>query len=96
VVLSRSGNTAMAVAAARPAAPMIVASPDAATCRRANLLWGAVPVLVEADALDDPNGLARQLAASLGFAGADQHILTVANFQPGDAETAPTIAILRL
>jgi len=48
VVLARDGSTAMAVAAARPAAPTIVASPDLATCRRANLLWGAVPVQVDA------------------------------------------------
>ena len=34
--------------------------------------------------------------ANLGFADPNQHILTVAGFQPGNAETAPTIAILRL
>jgi pyruvate kinase len=96
VALSRNGNTAMAVAAARPAAPMIVASPDAATCRRANLLWGAVPVQVQPAALDDPNVLARQLAVDLGFAGPDQHILTVSGFQSGPADTAPTITLLRV
>src|SRR5579859_7740796 len=96
VALSRGGITAMAVAAARPAAPVIVASPDAGTCRRANLLWRVVPIQVDALDLHDPNALARKLAVELGFATTDQHILTIAGFQPGTAETAPTITLLRV
>src|SRR5919199_6835139 len=45
VVLSRTGTTAQMVAAARPAAPVIVVTDDAGICRRANLLWGAAPIV---------------------------------------------------
>ena len=45
-----------------PAAPIIVASPDSAASRRANLLWGTVPVQSDDTDLRDPHLLARQLA----------------------------------
>src|SRR5262249_36556389 len=42
VVLSRTGTTAMVVAAARPAAPIVALTTEVATCRRMSLLWGVV------------------------------------------------------
>jgi pyruvate kinase len=94
VVLSRSGATALAVAAARPAAPTLVASPDIATCRRANLLWGTVPIQVGVSELDNPHSLARRLATEHDLASTGQYILVVAGFQPGPTEAAPTISVV--
>jgi pyruvate kinase len=96
VVLSRTGTTARVVAAARPAAPLIVATDDAGTCRRANLLWGVVPMLVEAAELRHPQALARQIVQELGLAGEGQHFLTIAGFKASRTETAPTLTVLSM
>jgi pyruvate kinase len=93
VVLSSSGVTAMAVAAGRPAAPAIVVSPDVSACRRANLLWGTVPVHRDEE-LRDPHAVARQLAVDLGFASTGQYVLAVTGFKSAQAETSPTITTL--
>ncbi len=96
VVFSSSGVTAMAVAAGRPAAPVIVASPDASACRRANLLWGTVPVQGDDADLRDPHLLARQLAVDLGFASAGQYILAITGFKSSRTEASPTITMLNV
>ncbi len=94
VVLSRTGTTADVVAAARPAAPVIAATTDAATCRRMNLLWGVVPIQVAPADLEDPNALARRLALDFGLASEGQYILTVSGFRQADSENAPTLTTL--
>jgi pyruvate kinase len=94
VVPSPGDGTAMAVAAARPAAPTIAASPDAAACRRANLLWGTVPVQVDPTDLVDPACAARRLAVERGFSAAGHYILMVAGLQPGRTDSSPSISVL--
>jgi pyruvate kinase len=93
-VLSRSGTTADIVAAARPAAPVIAVTMDAGTCRRMNMLWGVVPVQVEASDLQDPGALARRLALDSGLASPGQFILTVAGFANEITESTPTVTVL--
>ncbi|HEV7664222.1 MAG TPA: pyruvate kinase [Chloroflexota bacterium] len=96
IVLSSSGITAMAVAAGRPAAPVVVVSPDSSACRRANLLWGTVPIQGDGNDLQDPHALARRLAVDLGFASAGHYILAVTGFKSTADETSPTITTLRV
>src|SRR5207248_4884919 len=91
VVLSRTGTTAQMVAAARPAAPVIVVTDDTGTSRRANLLWGAVPTVVEAAELRHPQPLARGIVRELGLASEGQYILTIAGYKASPRETAPTV-----
>jgi pyruvate kinase len=94
VVLSRSGTTAMVVAAARPAAPIIAVTTDAATCRRMNLLWGVAPVPIETADFKHPHSLARRLARDFSLAEEGQYILTVAGFGSATTENAPTMTVL--
>ena len=94
VVVSRTGATATVVAAARPAAPVIVATDDAGTCRRANLLWGVVPMQVEPAALKQSHSLARRIVRELGLAEKGQEILLIAGFKMAREETAPTLTVL--
>jgi pyruvate kinase len=89
-VLSSRGELGMAVAAGRPAAPILVVSPEAPVRRRANLLWGTVPVQGNHDGLQEPNALARQLAVDLGFAVSGQYILIVTGPESGRAESSIT------
>ena len=98
VVLTHSGTTAGVVTAARPAAPVIVASPDIGTCGRTSLLWGSLPIRVEGVdfSLRNPQALARRIALDLGLASEGQYILTIAGFKTTPVDTAPTITALRV
>jgi pyruvate kinase len=96
VVLSRSGTTATIVAAARPAAPVLAVTTDAATCRRMNLLWGVVPLKVDAAELKHPHALTRRLARELNLAEEGQYLLEVAGFGSATTEHAPTVTVLNL
>ncbi len=95
VVLSHSGATALAVTAARPAAPILMVSSDVGTYRRANLLWGALPIHADADDLRHPQAFARKLVVGLGLASPDQYILMITGFR-ATAEAAPTVTALRI
>ena len=94
VVFSSSGTTAGIVSSARPAAPVVAATVDAATCRRMCILWGVVPMLVGTRSLQHPRSLARRLTRELGLAETGDHILTVAGFGARGAENAPAVTVL--
>jgi pyruvate kinase len=94
LVFSHSGHSARAVCAARPAAPVIAVSPDAAVCRRMNLLWGAVPAVIEAEWEGDPTGLARRLAGDLGLAESGEPLLVVRGFHSDPERNAPTVSVI--
>jgi pyruvate kinase len=91
IVRSRHGTTARVVSAARPAAPVIAITKDEGSCRRMSLLWGVIPVRVEADDLDLLPELARRLVREHGLA-TEGYILTVA----GMGSATPAITVLRL
>jgi pyruvate kinase len=90
VVPTRSGATAAAVSATRPAAPVLALTLDPAVCRRVNLLWGVVPRLVEPPDFERPQVVARRLARELGLAREGQYVLLVAGF----GEKEPMITAL--
>jgi pyruvate kinase len=96
VVLSRSGVTARMMSAARPGAPVVAATSDPVVCRRLAVLWGTVPVLVEDEELRQPHALARRLPRSLGLAQEGDFVLMVTGFRDVEAESEPTVAVLRV
>jgi pyruvate kinase len=81
------------VTAARPAAPVVAVTMDAGACRRMNLLWGAIPVQVEAGDFDlvQLPAVARRLVRELDLA-TEGFILTVA----GMGSATPAITVLRV
>jgi pyruvate kinase len=95
-VASRSGRSAAEVAAARPAAPIVALAAGERACRRFNLLWGVLPVVVtEEDARDLPR-TARRLALEMGLAQPGQNVLVVRGFAPDPEHSAPTITVLEV
>jgi pyruvate kinase len=96
VVLSRTGRTAAVMAAARPAAPIVAVTAEAATCRRMNLLWGVVPHEVKPEEFSQPAALARRLARENGMAEEGQYLLMVAGVRTTEGESEPVVTILRL
>ncbi len=93
VVLTATGTSAAAVAAARPAAPVVAATWDAATARRLALHWGVVPVVVEHPRLDEQRALASRLARELDLASEGQTLLSVGGLS-GSGEGSPRITVV--
>jgi len=94
VVISRSGTTTAEVCSARPAAPILAVSPDAETCRRVALLWGAVPVEIDEARLADPIGLARELARGERLARPGQAVLLVRGFHSDPTRNTPSVTVI--
>jgi pyruvate kinase len=96
VAFSSSGTTARALAAARPAAPVMAVSPLERTARQLALVWGVAPV--HHAAASDPSehaAIARQLAGHLGLAEAGHRVLTVAGLAgDGTGAEVPTMSVL--
>lgn len=95
VTISRGGMSAATMSAARPAAPVLALSPDAASCRRMNLMWGIVPLLVGEESLHDGVALARRVALESGLAERGDFILLVRGFAADSQQAAPSITVLR-
>jgi pyruvate kinase len=69
VTATESGATARAVAAHRPAVPVVAITPDARVARQLALVWGVVPEVVPAPAnLEEMAGAAAEVARATGFA----------------------------
>ncbi|MDX8392596.1 MAG: pyruvate kinase [Mariprofundaceae bacterium] len=94
IVLSCSGATAAMVSAARPESPVIAVATDVRTVRCMNLLWGVIPVLAEADDIQDMAGLARRLAREHNLATHGDSILLVQGFHTDPQKNHPSITIL--
>lgn len=96
VVVTRSGKSAEIVATARPAAPVVALTHDAAVCRRLCLHWGVVPLLNEQVGSENPNKLARQVALSLNLASEGQYILLVRGFHGEQDKSLPSVTVVEV
>ena len=96
LVISRSGRTAAVMSSSRPAAPILTASADPATCRMAGLLWGVLPVVVNPKALDDPRKLAGRIARELGFGAEGQKLLVVRGFGTDPLRDTPSVTVVTI
>jgi len=94
VVLSMQGVTAATISAARPDAPIVAMSRDAAVCRRMNLLWGALPVVDAGAGTDNPNLVARRVVLRLGIAEPGQYIVLVRGFHAEPELNTPTVTLM--
>lgn len=92
-VASDSGLSARRVSAGRPAAPIVAASTSLRGVRRMCLLWGVVPALTDAAALEAPDVLARQRVGELGIAESGQRLLHVSGFLDDEERSHPTIGV---
>jgi len=94
VAFSTSGTTARALAAARPAAPVLAVTPLERTARQLALVWGVAPVCVPAATEADAD-VARRAAAEQGLVDPGQRLLTVAGLAgDGTGSSVPTLAVL--
>ena len=95
VALSNTGTTARALAAARPAAPVVAVSPYERTARQLSLAWGVAAVHVPQVTDEGGADIARRVAAEQGLAERGQRVLTVAGLSgDGTGPEVPTLSVL--
>lgn len=95
-VITKHGTTAATISAARPAAPLVVISAEAATCRRMSLLWGMIPHLDSAAGSENPNHLARRIAHELMQVNAGDYLVLVRGFSADREWNSPSITLLEI
>lgn len=95
-VISKSGVSVETMSAGRPGAPLVTLSTNAATCRRAALLWGAVPFVVDAAAFKDRVALVRAKAAEMKVFSPGDFLLLVGGFGTTAEESQPRITVLQV
>lgn len=96
LVISQQGMTAATISAARPRAPVVAVSNQAATCRRMSLMWGMIPHLAPAAGHDNPNQIARRVARELGLADSGEFVVMVRGFHADPEWNSPSITLLQL
>ncbi len=94
LVVSHTGTSAATVSAARPSAPVVAVSENAAICRKMALLWGVIPVNVGAAEIKDPVSLSRKLMLEMGLGKSGEHILLVRGFHTDPSQNHPSIMVL--
>ncbi|HTT07980.1 MAG TPA: pyruvate kinase [Gammaproteobacteria bacterium] len=94
LVLSSSGMSAVTVSASRPWAPIVGISANAATCRRMNLMWGIVPILIPEVSDDNAIQIGRRVVQELGLAKPGEYILLIRGFHGDPQLNTPSITLL--
>ena len=95
-VITQGGMSATTVSSARPAAPVLALSSNPQTCRRMNLLWGVIPVLIGEEDLSDPMELVRRVVTQFKLAKPDDFVLLVQGFHKIANKNTPSITLVRV
>ena len=95
-VVTRRGQSAAEVCAARPAAPVVVLASSESLRRSLNLLWGAVPVTVSEQALEDPVSTVRELAVAMGLARKGHSVLLLQGFHHQPDRNQPSATLIEI
>lgn len=96
IVVSKTGRSANVVSSARPAAPILALSDNAAVCRRMNLLWGVHPQYVTSEVMSRPAPHASRLLLQQGLAAENDHFLLVRGFSTNADQDEPSITVLKV
>jgi pyruvate kinase len=96
MIITTQGKTAATISAARPAAPLVAISNDAGNCRRMSLMWGMVAHFDSAAGSENPNQLARRVAAQLGLGVSGEFVVLVRGFNAAPHLNSPSITLLQI
>jgi len=96
VVISHRGMSAVTVSAARPSAPIIGITDQALVRRKMELMWGVIPLLFRAKALQDIPSLARAIVTDLALASKGDYILLVQGFKKDPVINNPSVSVLQV
>ncbi|MDX8381039.1 MAG: pyruvate kinase [Ghiorsea sp.] len=95
VVFTGSGWTASTVSSERPEAPVLAVTADVEICQKMNLIWGVIPVLIQAQDAADHIKLAKELVQQYELAKHDDPILLVQGFHHDEMKNHPSITVLK-
>ncbi len=95
-VVTRRGVSPSAVSYGRPAAPMVVLSTEDRALRQCNLLWGALPIKVRAEQLEEPVDIIRELAARLELGDEGNTVLLVRGFSLDEKKNMPGVTLITI
>jgi pyruvate kinase len=89
-------DTAAILSASRPAAPLIVVTPDITLMRQSNLLWGVIPKLIDPGELDRPKALAARMTDEVNLEYGQPTVLVVKGLIAGPSDGEPTISVVTI
>lgn len=96
VVPTRSGATAIILAADRPVAPLLGVCADAFICRRLNLHWGVLPFHIDKRNTQDWKKLCSDISKRCPLSRTGDTVLLVSGFNDDPALNEPVMKIMRL
>lgn len=96
LVISSQGRTAATISAARPAAPVVAISRELGTWRRMNLMWGLIPHRARSVGEENPNDVARRVAAEHGLAANGEFVVLVRGFHEQPRWNTPSMTLLQV
>ncbi len=96
VVPTRSGATAVILAADRPVAPLLGVCADEFICRRLALHWGVSPIHIEERITHDWKELCKNISTHCQFSSMGDTVLLVSGFNDNPALSEPVMKIIRL
>ena len=96
VVPTRSGATAIILAADRPVAPLLGVSADEIICRRLALHWGVSPIQIDERTTHDWKQLCNDISKRSSFNKIGDTVLLVSGFNDDPALNEPVMKIIRL
>lgn len=94
MVNSLQSRSLAVMSASRPAAPILGICPDYRTSCIAALLWGVIPVTVDAAAMENSENLARKTVVAHGLAETGHTILVVRGFSTDPAKNTPSVTVV--
>lgn len=94
VALTRTGRSMTVMSAARPAAPIVGVSADAAVSRLGCLLWGVQPAVVTEERFATGLETAHALARQHQLEETDRPLLVVQGFHADDRATRPSVTVV--
>lgn len=96
VVPTRSGATAVILAADRPVAPLLGVCTDESICRRLALHWGVLPFQIEEQNSHDWKKLCTDISARCQLTRTGNTVLLVSGFNDDPSLNEPVMKIMRL
>ena len=96
VVPTRSGATAIILAADRPMAPLLGVCSDVIICRRLSLHWGVLPFLIAEHQSHDWKQLCQDISQRCQLNRTGNTVLLVSGFNDDPTLNEPVMKIMRL
>lgn len=96
IVPTRSGTTARILSADRPGSPLVGISSDASVCRRLNLSWGIIPILIKEEITRDWKDLCDEVSELCGLGATGNRILLISGFSNQVEDNEPVMKLMHI